>query len=29
MVDKNPYENDDVNVPNFGEAECGLSQKIW
>ena len=21
MVDKNPYENDEVNVPNFGETE--------
>ena len=21
MVDKNPYENDDVDVPNFGETE--------
>ena len=29
MIDKNPYENDDVNVPNFGETEEKGSDPIF
>lgn len=29
MVDKNPYENDDVEVPNFGEAEEKGAEPIF
>lgn len=29
MVDKNPYEKDDVNVPNFGDAEDKGNEPIF